>query len=189
MIKHISMMASDWCGNTLNNSPSKKACQPAGVWLTAFFIIIIYFSSLPIDIKIRWMLLTAVMIYASGYDLITHRVDQRNYPLIICIGLIGTNYEFFINESLIGLIMIPLPFVIIGSLMGWVLKKQVIGKGDYYFLAAVGFAYGFSYGIQSLIIALSIALIGLPFYRSEKIAFIPIISLGYIVHMWMSIVG
>lgn len=189
MIKRISMMSSDWYGNTLNNIPSEKACQPAGVWLTAFFSINIYFSSLPIDIKIRWMMLTAVLIYASGYDLITHRVDQRNYPLIICIGLIGTNYEFLINQSLIGLIMIPLPFVIAGSLMGRVLKKRVIGKGDYYFLAAVGFAFGFTAGIQSIIIALTIALIGLPFYRSEKIAFIPIISLGYIVHMWMSIVG
>lgn len=183
------MRFSDWGSVTVNHFPKQKACQPAGVWLTAFFIIILYFSSLPLDIKIRWMLLTTVMIYASGYDLITHRVDQRNYPLIICIGLIGTNYEFFINESLIGLIMIPLPFVIIGSLMGRVLKKRVIGKGDYYFLASLGFAYGFTTGIQSLIIALSIALIGLPFYRSEKVAFIPIISIGYIVHMWMFIVS
>lgn len=111
-------------------------------------ILIIAFDDLVVVIK---GYLFAMILLVAGYiDIKTKTIPNYIHILIILVGLI--NIDIF--QSLMGLIIVPLPFFIMACL-----KENSIGGGDIKLMGASGFFLGVTGGLLASIIGLLIAVI------------------------------
>jgi len=129
---------------------------------------------------LKYSLMVMVMLYACYEDILTKTVSRSIHILIIIIGCIGITPAYLQNEAVLGLLFAPLPFIITNVICWLILKKQVIGKGDIFYIGALGFAVGWSIVIPGLIIGLGVSMIYFCLKRTkdQTIAFIPIITMG-----------
>ena len=90
----------------------------------------------------KLMLLVGVMIYASYYDLETNKVERSVHLLIIAIGSLGMTSNQLLTIALPGLIISPLLLVMINLITSIGFKRKVIGMGDIFYVAALGYTFG-----------------------------------------------
>src|SRR5690554_4527029 len=79
-----------------------------------------------------------VLIYASFHDLNTREIPDKVHSLILIIGLIKID----ILASILGLLLVPIPFLIPA-----LFNENSIGGGDIKLMAASGFFLGLKGGI------------------------------------------
>lgn len=128
---------------------------------------------------IKYLLLSFVMMIASYFDIKKRIIPNWINVIILTIGLI--NLELV--KSMVGLIMVPLPFLFVA-----LLKKESIGGGDIKLIGALGFVIGLSYSYSLLMISLVFAIIFNFRYNLNKVAytelkfpFAPFINLSWII--------
>lgn len=133
--------------------------------------------------QIKYAILIPVMLYACYEDAITKKVTRSIHILIIIIGCIGITPVYLQSEAVLGLLFAPLPFLLTDIVSRVIIHKQIIGKGDIFFIASVGFAVGWSIVIPGLLIGLgvSIVYVNLKKTKEQTIAFIPIITIGILI--------
>jgi leader peptidase (prepilin peptidase)/N-methyltransferase len=97
---------------------------------------------------IKGCLFAGILMIAGYIDIKTKTIPDWIHVLIILAGLI----EIDLMESMIGFIIVPLPFFIMACL-----KENSIGGGDIKLMATCGFFLGVTGGLTGSIIGLLIA--------------------------------
>lgn len=128
---------------------------------------------------IKGFLLSEMLLIASYYDIRTRIIPDWIHVLILIVGLI----EFDPVKSLVGLVVAPLPFLIMA-----LAKEGSIGGGDIKLIGAMGFVLGLE---KCMIIAISasalIILLVLSHYLNikkileKRLPFIPFWYIGWAV--------
>jgi leader peptidase (prepilin peptidase)/N-methyltransferase len=110
---------------------------------------------------IKGYLFVAILIVAGYIDIKTKTIPDYIHVLIIIVGLINID----LVESLIWLVIVPLPFFIMACL-----KENSIGGGDIKLVGACGFFLGVTGGFVGSIIGLLMALVvkGVYFWIEKK---------------------
>ncbi|PKM53999.1 MAG: prepilin peptidase [Firmicutes bacterium HGW-Firmicutes-5] len=142
-------------------------------------IINIVMSLLAFDsiiIVIKSFLFSEILLIASYYDIRTRIIPDWIHLLILLVGLI----EFDPVKSFVGLVVAPLPFLIMA-----LAKEGSIGGGDVKLIGTMGFVFG----LESCIIVAMFAnvfaiLFGLRYYLNikkfykKRIPFVPFLYAG-----------
>lgn len=167
--------------------PEKKIMQHSSrsdiklmlVLLMTFSMLVIYQKYINLDL-LKYSLMIVIMLYACYEDILTKTISRSIHILIIIVGSIGITPAYIQTEAMLGLLLAPLPFIITNVICWLMLKKKVIGKGDIFYVGALGFAVGWSIAIPGLIIGLGVSMIYFCLKRTkdQTIAFIPIITMG-----------
>lgn len=110
---------------------------------------------------VKGFLFSLILIVAGYIDNKTKTIPDYIHILIIIVGLINLD----IMQSLIGLIIVPLPFFIMACL-----KEDSIGGGDIKLMGACGFFLGVTDGIVASIVGLLIAVVvnGIYYWIKKK---------------------
>lgn len=119
--------------------------------LISLSILIIAFDDFAVVIK--GYLFATILLVAGYIDLKTKTIPNYIHVLIILVGLINIKWVY-IFQSIIGLFVVPLPFLIVS-----ILKENSIGGGDIKLMGAGGFFLGMYGGFLASIIGLLIAVI------------------------------
>ncbi|MBN4051071.1 prepilin peptidase [bacterium AH-315-G05] len=106
------------------------------------------FDSLSLIIK--GSLFATILTIAGYIDIKTKTIPDYIHVLIILVGLININ----LVQSLIGLVIVPLPFFIMACI-----KENSIGGGDIKLMGACGFFLGVTGGIVGSVVGLVVAII------------------------------
>lgn len=123
-----------------------------------------------------------VMIYASYYDVATKKVDRRMHIIIMAIGSMLMPWQIFAAEAIPGMMVMPLPLIITGLIYSNRLKKNVVGVGDIYYVGALSYAFGITVGMVGMLLTTIISfLFSKATKQTDSIAFVPSISIGYII--------
>lgn len=118
---------------------------------------------------VKGFLFAEVLLVAAFHDIRTRTVPDAIHLLILLMGLIRLNPL----QSVLGLIVVPLPFYIVAC---W--KENNIGGGDIKFVAACGFFLGIERGYVGSLIGLIIAVLisGLiAWIKKDKAVSIPLV--------------
>ncbi|WFD12311.1 prepilin peptidase [Tepidibacter hydrothermalis] len=99
---------------------------------------------------IKGCLFVGILMVAGYIDIKTKTIPDWIHILIILAGFIKVN----LMESMIGLIIVPLPFFIMACL-----KENSIGGGDIKLMAACGVFLGVKGGVMGSVIGLVIAVV------------------------------
>jgi len=99
---------------------------------------------------IKGCLFAGILMIAGYIDIKTKTIPDWIHVLIILVGLIEIN----LMKSMIGFIIVPLPFFIMACL-----KENSIGGGDIKLMAACGFFLGVRGGVIGSIIGLLMAVV------------------------------
>lgn len=108
---------------------------------------------------IKGFLFAEILLVASYFDVRTRIIPDWIHVLIILVGFI----EFDPVKSIVGLILTPLPFLIMAMI-----KEGSIGGGDVKLIGAWGFVVGVEYVLHTLIISLIIFIIINCIYSSSE---------------------
>lgn len=108
---------------------------------------------------VKGFLFAVVLIIAGYIDIRTKTIPDYVHILIFIIGLINID----LLQSILGLIIVPLPFFIMACL-----KENSIGGGDIKLMAACGFLLGVTGGLTGSIIGLMIAVVVNGLYYTVK---------------------
>jgi leader peptidase (prepilin peptidase) / N-methyltransferase len=101
------------------------------------------------NLIIKGFFYALILMYTSYVDIRTKTIPDKIHILILLISLIEIN----LTNSMLGFLIVPLPFFITA-----LLKGGGIGGGDVKFMAASGFLLGIKGGFVASIIGLSLAL-------------------------------
>lgn len=132
--------------------------------------------------------ITAVLIYASCYDVLHHEVRKEVYILITMLGLVSLS-----RASLLGALMqfVPLYIVALCCSTG---NSQAIGGGDIKLATCVGFALGIP-SFFGLLLGLILACVLVPIIkkiRKEKLntpfALVPYMTSGYLTIIFLNLI-
>lgn len=138
--------------------------------LVAIIILCIAFDNQMLIIK--GYIFAQILIFVAYHDARTKEIPDAVHILIILTALIGINP---IN-SIVGLIVVPLPFLLIA-----ILKESSIGGGDIKLMGACGFLLGMVGGFFASITGLILALC-FNFYKrkgkSESFPLAPYLAVG-----------
>src|SRR5665647_401905 len=102
------------------------------------------------SVVVKGFLFAVILIIAGFIDIKTRTIPDWIHILIILVALIKID----LIESLIGLVVVPLPFFIMACL-----KENSIGGGDIKLVGACGFFFGLNGGLFGSVIGLLIAVI------------------------------
>lgn len=131
--------------------------------------------------------ITAVLIYASVYDVFHHEVRKEVYTILIMLGLVTLS-----RAPLLGAILqfVPLYLVALFASTG---NTQAIGGGDIKLAACVGFALGIP-SFFGLLLGLVLACVLVPIIkkiRNEKLntpfALVPYMTSGYLTIIFLNL--
>ena len=111
------------------------------------FILVTAFNE--IEVITKGFFYALVLIYASLHDINTREIPDKVHSLILIIGLIKID----ILASILGLLLVPIPFLIPA-----LFNENSIGGGDIKLMAASGFFLGLKGGIFASFIGLIIAI-------------------------------
>lgn len=122
--------------------------------LISLLLIILVVASLltafdDINLIIKGFFYALILVYGSYVDIRTKTIPDRVHVLILLVSLIKIN----LISSLLGFLIVPLPFFITA-----LLKGGGIGGGDVKFMAASGFLLAIKGGFIASIIGLLLAL-------------------------------
>jgi len=132
-------------------------------------------------VEIMYFLLSEVLLLTSYFDIRTRIIPDWIHVLMLMIGFIGFNPV----RSIAGLILTPVPFLIIALLF-----EGSIGGGDVKLIGACGFVLGFEKCVIIAIFANVFAILyALGYYFSNKeitrmkLPFVPFLYVGWMVVM------
>lgn len=118
-----------------------------------------------------------VLLFAAEYDCATHTVPDYVPVLILMAGLLEVEFA----PALLGLVLVPLPFVV-AALM----KEGSIGGGDIKLMGAFGFVLGVKRGYIALMLGLFLAVLFQTAYAKKEdkgFAMAPYLALGCLLAM------
>jgi leader peptidase (prepilin peptidase)/N-methyltransferase len=118
-----------------------------------------------------------VLLFAAEYDCATHTVPDYVPVLILMAGLLEVEFA----PALLGLVLVPLPFVV-AALM----KEGSIGGGDIKLMGACGFVLGVKRGYIALMLGLFLAVLFQTAYAKKEdkgFAMAPYLALGCLLAM------
>lgn len=118
------------------------------------------------------ILMGQVLLFAAEYDFATHTVPDYVPVLILLTGLLEVEFA----PALLGLILVPLPFVAAA-----LIKEGSIGGGDIKLMGACGFVLGVKRGYIALMLGLFLAVLFQLAYakkEDEGFAMVPYLALG-----------
>ena len=125
---------------------------------------------------VKNILFILVLLYASYYDRKHRIIPDKVHVFILLLGLIHVS----LVDALIGLIVVPLPVLIIA------ITKGGIGGGDIKLIGACSFFLGVVDGLYGTVLGILIAVLIHGFMLlikkkkiNETFAFAPYLSLGY----------
>lgn len=146
------------------------------ICLVSLVMLIVAFDD-PLMI-VKGFLFAVVLIIAGCIDIKTKTIPDYIHVLIISTGLI----KIELLQSILGLIIVPLPFFIMACL-----KENSIGGGDIKLVGACGFFLGVTGGLVGSVIGLMIAVVVNGLYyaiknKNKKIGFAlaPYLGIGCI---------
>ena len=138
--------------------------------------ILMYFTCSSQAMMIKSMLLYLALTFVSYLDYRFRIIPDWVHMVIIVVGIIN----FSITKSMIGLVVSPLPFLIMA-----LIKEGSIGGGDIKLIGATGFAMGYSKTFTSSIIAMALAILFCSLYylgkkkaRDQSFPFAPFFQIG-----------
>ena len=123
------------------------------------------------------ILVSLVLLFAAWYDFTTHTVPDYVPVLILMIGLLEVEFV----PALLGLILVPLPFLVAA-----LIKEGSIGGGDIKLMGACGFVLGVTRGYLALIFGLSLAVLCQSVLAKKKdkgFAMVPYLTVGCLLTM------
>lgn len=128
---------------------------------------------------IKGLIFALILTFAAFHDLKTKEVPDIIHILIILTALI----DFNSINSILGLFIVPLPFLIVA-----VILEGGIGGGDIKLMGACGFLLGASSGFFASIVGLSIAVCVNLLKRkgkSHSFPLVPYLAIGCIVSYFL----
>ena len=117
-----------------------------------------------------------VLLFAAEYDFATHTVPDYVPVLILMTGLLEVEFA----PALLGLVLVPLPFV------AALVKEGSIGGGDIKLMGACGFVLGVKRGYIALMLGLFLAVLFQTAYAKKEdkgFAMAPYLALGCLLAM------
>jgi leader peptidase (prepilin peptidase)/N-methyltransferase len=118
-----------------------------------------------------------VLLFAAEYDFATHTVPDYVPVLILMTGLLEVEFA----PALLGLVLVPLPFVVAA-----LVKEGSIGGGDIKLMGACGFVLGVKRGYIALMLGLFLAVLFQTAYAKKEdkgFAMAPYLALGCLLAM------
>lgn len=144
-------------------------------------IVGLYFAGLPHIVMIKSILLYLVLTVVSYLDYRFRIIPDWAHLVIIAIGFININ----LARSLIGLVISPLPFLLIA-----LINKESIGGGDIKLIGATGFALGYAKTSTACLIAMALAILFCSLYylgkkgmKEQSFPFVPFFQMGMVIVM------
>lgn len=122
------------------------------------------------------ILFIIIIIYAGIYDYKKRIIPDKVHVVIIVSALLS---NFNITQSILGLIILPIPFI-----LPIFFNENSIGGGDIKLVGSIGFFFGFTKGVLAIIIALLISIIfSLAFKKHSKelVPLAPYLAIGSII--------
>lgn len=98
---------------------------------------------------LKGFLFFSVLLYATIHDARTKIIPDKVHVLLILIGLLGWTWD-----SLLGLLLVPLPFLVVA-----VAFKDSLGGGDVKLMAGIGSVLGVMGGLAAGIMGLSLGIL------------------------------
>lgn len=147
---------------------SKPVCTAAASVLAAA---VLFCAHGPSVIAFQHWLACQILLYASAHDLATHVVPDHVHLLLLFVGLAHIPN---LIQSVAGLLLVPLPFL----LVAWLMPGKV-GGADIKLMAALGFLLGVQAGAGAAIFGLLMAVsVHAVYKRKAAFALVPYLSLG-----------
>ena len=118
----------------------------------------------------------STLIYAGIYDYKKRIIPDRVHVIIMISALLS---QFSIIQSILGLLILPIPFII--SIF---FNEDSIGGGDIKLVGAIGFYLGLTKGTLAMIIGLSLStIVSLLFkkHRNQLVPLAPYLATGSII--------
>ena len=125
------------------------------------------------------ILFLQVLLFAAEYDMAAHTVPDYVPVLILLAGMIEVEFA----PALLGLILVPLPF-----LAAALIKEGSIGGGDIKLMGACGFMLGVRRGYTALLLGLFLAVVFQTAYAGKKdkgFALVPYLAVGCLLSLLM----
>lgn len=127
-------------------------------------------------IILKNLLFISTLIYAGIYDYKKRIIPDKVHVIIIISALLS---DFSIIQSILGLLILPIPFIIPIFFNG-----NCIGGGDIKLVGAIGFYLGLTKGTLAMIIGLSLSTIVsllLKKHRNQLVPLAPYLATGSII--------
>ena len=127
-------------------------------------------------VVLKNILFISTLIYAGIYDYKRRIIPDRVHVIIMISALLS---QFSIIQSILGLLILPIPFII--SIF---FNEDSIGGGDIKLVGAIGFYLGLTKGTLAMIIGLSLStLVSLLFkkHRNQLVPLAPYLATGSII--------
>ena len=118
----------------------------------------------------------STLIYAGIYDYKKRIIPDRVHVIIMISALLS---QFIIIQSILGLLILPIPFII-----PIFFNEDSIGGGDIKLVGAIGFYLGLTKGTLAMIIGLSLSTIVsllLKKHRNQLVPLAPYLATGSII--------
>ncbi len=118
----------------------------------------------------------STLIYAGIYDYKKRIIPDRVHVIIMISALLS---QFSIIQSILGLLILPIPFII--SIF---FNEDSIGGGDIKLVGAIGFFLGLTKGTLAMVIGLSLSTIVsllLKKHRNQLVPLAPYLATGSII--------
>lgn len=131
----------------------------------------------PIE-QLKFGLFIGCLCFVFIYDLKTKTIPSFIHFVFILIGLIDINFNWLYYRAIGGLIILPIPLLIVyhGN------KKHGIGLGDIKLVGSTGFVVGFYGGFIGLLCSLSAGIVYCLIKKEKSsIPFAPFLTLGVFV--------
>ncbi|HSH51652.1 MAG TPA: prepilin peptidase [Bacteroidales bacterium] len=127
-------------------------------------------------VVLKNLLFISILIYAGIYDYKKRIIPDKVHVIIMISALLS---QFSIIQSILGLLILPIPFIIpIFS------NEDSIGGGDIKLVGAIGFFLGLTKGTLAMIIGLSLStIVSLLFkkHRNQLVPLAPYLATGSII--------
>lgn len=127
-------------------------------------------------VVLKNLLFISTLIYAGIYDYKKRIIPDRVHVIIMISALLS---QFSIIQSILGLLILPIPFII-----PIFFNEDSIGGGDIKLVGALGFYLGLTKGILAMIIGLSLSTIVSLLqkkHRNQLVPLAPYLAIGSII--------
>ena len=127
-------------------------------------------------VVLKNILFISTLIYAGIYDYKRRIIPDKVHVIIMISALLS---QFSIIQSILGLLILPIPFII-----PIFFNEDSIGGGDIKLVGAIGFYLGLTKGTLAMIIGLSLSTIVsllLKKHRNQLVPLAPYLATGSII--------
>lgn len=146
------------------------------LFISILSVIVCIFTFGPIAITFKYVLFLITLLVASYFDVQSRMIPDWIHIILIIIGLMN----FDVTKSVIGLLISPLPFLIMA-----LINTGSIGGGDIKLIGASGFVLGYGNTTTASIISIVVAVCFYSMYylsyqkvKSRAFPFAPFFQVG-----------